>query len=382
MPRRIFPVLFIISAVLLLTACGSQSSGVRFALVTGPGGTDTDAEIQAVVSGMEGYAAEHAYETKTYTAEIAGAESYAEQFKAAAEAGAKYVIAVGREMEIPVYSAQGAHRKTRFVLVDGEPRKNETAASSIRKNTECVTFDRYSMGFLAGCIAVKEGYRKIAWLSGRETREGAEYYEGFLNGVGYGMKEQQLGRESVTVLTEFAGTDELTPRRAADAKNLYNEGAQLIVTDREKIAKALAKEAPVLQKPYATVGFNALSGSQLIQFSVVANPEGAVRSLLASFDEAKGFAGGTSIVCTAAESGIRLAAEYSRMPVVTEVDTQTVLAAMATGQAIVSNGAGTEENPALGQNVYVEQRESVVGAVQTVPETDYEELDSFVETTA
>lgn len=378
MQRGKYPVLLMLLAVALLSGCGSSKAGHIYALVTGPGGADTDEMTRQAADGIAHYASEHSYEAKSYSAETESSDAYADAFKAAVDAGAKYVIAAGTAMEVPVFSAQNAYKGSRFVLLGGEPRKNDSSASSIRSNTECLLFDRKSMGFLAGYTAVKEGYTSIAWLSGRETEAGAEYYEGFLNGVGYGAVETGTGIDAVTVYTEFSGSDELSPRRMADAKSLYNEGCQLILTDRERIAEAIRMAAESLQKPYATVGFNALSSSPDIQFSAISNPEGTIRTVLTEFDEAKGFEGGTTRSCGAAESAVKLAADYSRMPVVTEVDTQTVLSAMATGRAIVSNDGGNDSYSPYGNQVHVVTREPVSGAA-AVSSAAQEEAMSFVE---
>ena len=356
-PLSMWMAIAVLSTVTMLTACGSKTGSVRYALVCGPGtasSSDTEGEIE---TGIETYASEHAYPWKTYAASSAGTNAIAAQIKAASGDEAAYIICAGEDKETAVYNAQSEYKDNRFVLIEGEPRKNDSARSSIRSNTECVTCDRKSMGFLAGYIAVKEGYTKIAWLSGRKTEAGDEYYEGFLNGVGYGMQELGTSPDSVTVVAAFAGTDELSPRRMEEAKIFYDDGVQLIITDREKIAEAVRKAAVKAQKPYATVGFDALSSSENIQFSAIPNYQGLIRSLLMSFEEHKGFEGGTSVVCGAEQSAVRLSAEYSRMPVVTEVDTQTVLAAMATGQAVVSDSEAADGPKALGGNVKVTVKE-------------------------
>ncbi len=354
---RILGVIAALAAAAALTACGSKSGGLRYALVCGPGGTASGGAVAALESGISSYASEKAYPWKTYTASAAGNDAVAAQIKAASGDGAAYVIACGGDMEIPVYSAQSACKDVRFVLVDGEPRKNDNARSSIRSNTECVTCDRKSMGFLAGSTAVREGYTNIVWFSGRRTEAGDEYYEGFLNGVGYAARSLGVSTDSLTLTAEFAGTDELSPLRMEEAEDYYESGAQLIITDQVKIAEAVRMAAENLQKPFATVGFDAMSSSENIQFSALPNYEGLIRSLLMSFEEHKGFEGGSSLVCGAAQSAVRLAAEYARMPVVTEVDTQTVLAAMATGQAAVSNDETSDTVRPLGPELNVTLKE-------------------------
>ena len=374
--RILIPVI----AACLLAGCGSSSdSGLHYAIVTGPEGAAGDAA--AVSNGITAYCTEHSYTMQTFTAAMDSDDAYAEQFKAAADAGAKYIVAAGSRMEIPVFAAQNAHKKSSFLMVNGEPRKNAESVSNIRGNTECLVPDCKGMGFVAGYVAVKEGYRRIGWLSGRETDSAKEYYEGFLNGVGYGMQEAGVSSDSMSVYTEFCGSDELSPRRLADAKSMYADGCELILTDKERIMEAVAMASSSSGKPCAAVGFEAASSANL-QFSVVANWEGAVRALCASFDEMKGFEGGTSLVCGAAQGGIRLAADYSKMPVVTEVDVQTVLAAIANKQAVVSDDGGTENGPQpLGSTVSVTMREPVTGAAPSTGDAVAAEAEasSFVE---
>ena len=179
--RILIPVI----AACLLAGCGSSSeSGLHYAIVTGPEGAAGDAA--AVSNGITAYCTEHSYTMQTFSAAMDSDDAYAEQFKAAADAGAKYIVAAGSRMEIPVFAAQNAHKKSSFLMVNGEPRKNAESVSNIRGNTECLVPDRKGMGFVAGYVAVKEGYRRIGWLSGRETDSAKEYYEkAIAKGNGY-----------------------------------------------------------------------------------------------------------------------------------------------------------------------------------------------------
>ena len=374
--------LMILCAVLcaaVLAGCGGKSGGgdVRYGLVTGASGAG-DAATSAVESGLEGYAADHSYAMKTYAAASDTEEEYAKQFAAAAEDGARYVVAVGEAMEIPVYAAQNANKGTNFLLVGGEPRKSADSGATVGRNTECVAFDRRSMGFLAGYMAIREGYRTVAWLSGIETEESGEYYEGFLNGIGFAASEQQIDPQTLTVYCEYSGNSALSPRRLADAKSFYQNGTELIVTDQEKIAKAVELAAQSLDRPFATVGFDAVAESEHVQFSAVPNWNGVVRYLCESFDDAKGFAGGTTLVCTARESGIRLSAAYERMPAVTEVDTQTILGKMASGEAVVANDGGSSDSgyTALGSTISVTEMEPVTTPTGDSPAAQTESTES------
>ena len=359
--RRIGAVFAACLCALLLSGCGSSSNEVRYGFVTGPNGTSGDSVAADIAAGMESYASSNSMSAKYYMASEETNDAYAEAFSAAADENVRYVITVGEDMEVPVYEAQNAHHKSKYVLIGGEPRKSSEYEASIRSNTECVIVNRQTQGFLAGYAVVKMNYTSFTWLTGPETAEDAEYYEGFLNGAAYAVQEMGLSADSLTINVEHAASDAFSPSRYADALRFYNEGCEIIVTDRPELAKAAEMAADEWGTYVATVGFDATGDSDRVLFSSVPNYSGAIESIMQSFDESKGFAGGTVLEITAKQNGVKLAGDYSRMTSYAESDTQKIISAMADGTAVVMDveGKGDEAGQVgLGYTLTVTQREA------------------------
>lgn len=351
--RKLFNSVTVIFCALALCAaalagCGSGSGAAGFGIVTAGDASAASAPLAELSAGMENYVAETGLTSGTYAAAEYSEEAIAEQFKAASEAGVRYVICCGEEMEIPVYAAQNEYHGMRFLLFDGEPRKSADTEAQIRKNTECITFNKGELGFLAGYTAIREGYRNVSWISGVNEGESAEYYTGFLRGVGYAINELMINSADVTVNAEFAGSDALTPRRTADALNLYGEGTELVLTDRPEIARAVSLAAAQAGRYIATVGFDGSAYLDRVQYAAVGSYSDAVQKILDACIKDNGFQGGSTVACGAAENGIRIAADFAGFSSVSEDTVRTLLSAMAAGSYGTETGTDTESGESEG----------------------------------
>ena len=352
--RKIFAALLIGTAVLAVTGCGGKSSEIsKYVLITGASEEADDPVSRELGAGLEAYAAERGIETVIDTVNAADTDAAASRIKTAASEGAKYIISYGEDMGMAVWSAAGSAKKSQFLLFEAEPRKSPSASSEIKQNTECVFFEKESIGFLAGYMIVREGMRSAAWMSGHETEESLKYLEGLKNGIACGLADANLDASAFTLYTEYAGSDLLSPRRTSEAKALYSMGAGIILTDKPKIAEAVAIAAKSMGMPMATVGFDAVSSYDSVQFSAMPNISGAVQNFLAYFDDAKGFDGGISVNAGAERGAVRLSADYSRIPVATEVDVQTILGRMAAGEVVTDDDKAEGASPGSALNVTV-----------------------------
>lgn len=331
MGRRFGPLAAVLAAaMIMLTACGegSDPNAVHYGLVTDSDGV-TNGAVSGLSAGMELAAQARSYRTQIYPASDHSEDAVAAAFKAAADDGVQYVLCHGTEMEVPAANAQNAYKKSRFLLFDGVPQNAAGKTAEIRNNMMCITFNRESMGFLVGYGAVRGGMRKLAFLTGVQEDQDTELYlTGFLNGVGYAAQILGMDPSSVTVILEYAGDEELSPLRMTDARDLMDEGAEILVTDIEAFMPALAKAASSEGKPLASVGFDPADGTTAL--SSAANYQGVAEALLNSFEEdGKSFAGGSVLEAGAAENAVNLRVDYSAITTFTETDLSNVLDTLA-----------------------------------------------------
>ncbi|MDO4619416.1 MAG: BMP family ABC transporter substrate-binding protein [Lachnospiraceae bacterium] len=345
MNKRVLAAAPLIAALLLGGCGGSDPNKIQYGLITGPSGVSGDA-LTAVSSGMTAVSTENGTRTQTYMAAGESADDYKTVFAQAAEEGVDYVLCVGPEMEIPVYEAQSANKKSKYILFDGEPRKSADAGSLIKDNTMCITFDEASMGFLAGGAAVREGLRNIVFMTGTETSEdSAQYLAGFINGIGYECSALNVDASTVTVGVEYAGTEAISPMRMTDASRLFAGGTELIVTDIPAFLKAFTLAAQDGNK-LGTVGFNATENASVL-FSATADLEKSTAWVLKEAGKKKGFKGGETLKAGAAQNGIRFVSSYTNMSVLTTTDVENILTAMSDGTAVAfDESAGATETAA------------------------------------
>ncbi len=330
--KKRFSILAAFFCAVLLAGCGgSDADAIHFGLITAGGEHASSAAAEEILRGIESYAGANGFTSKTYTAASADAEAIDETFKAASEEKVKYVIACGEEMEIPVYDAQKANRGTRYILFDGEPRKSAENESQIRKNTECISINKREMGFLAGYTAAREGYRNIAFISGANEGDTAEYFSGIKRGIGYAMNELMITSDQLTLSAEFAGSEDLSPRRTADALSLYAEGTEIILTDSFGIARSIDLAARQAGRFFATVGFDPTGSYERALYASVPDYANAIQKLLDESIRDNHFHGGEVYACGAAEGGIRLSTDFTRFTSYTEENASNVLGVMANG---------------------------------------------------
>ena len=356
MNRRLLALSVICGCVVLAGGCGSSSNGNRIAMVTDSGGTTGSAEVSAIYSGIESYAADHSLTTGIYTAAADTEEELAAQFKAAADDHAGYVVCTGENMESAVYDAQDSQRDQYYLYFNGVPRKGSDEDGTIRSNTECFRYDVEDMAFLAGYAAVGGGYRNIMYMTGDKSDEHIACRDSFMRGIEKALSSLGITSDSLRVSEEYAGSSLVSPLRMKDAINAYDSGTDLIVTDEPGIAKSIEAAAGSRSKYVATIGFDELDNSSAVVFSAVGNGNTAVQYVLNNVLKEKGFEGGTLKICGAKERAIGLSADYSRMASFDESACTGILDAMAEGTA---GSAGEDEASALQLSFSVTEVEPV-----------------------
>ncbi len=312
MKKRIFSVLLGVMTAMSLMACGSDPDAVWYGTVTNAGGLTENSVITEISSGMETYGQSVEHQTKLYTPEEETREAISAQLESAAKDDkVKVILAEGSEMEIPVYEAQNAHHGTKFVLFDGEPKKDEDSDASIRKNTTVIQFSVYDLGYMAGYAAVREGYRTIGYLTGTKTDDSSASYEGFLAGCEAAADELHLAKGDVVLNQEFADSDALMPLRMTEAMNWYNNGTELIATDSAVLMPAIAKAADATDQKAAACGFLYSGTSEHVLYSSVPDYSGATQAVLAAAEKNKTFHGGETQSYGFIQHAVRLQADFA-----------------------------------------------------------------------
>ena len=318
-----------------LAACGDSADTPRYAvtLIHDPAAGSREAMVQAAV---EQSAADAGYISRVYVAEDNTEEALEDVFKQVSDEKIKLAVAYGKDMEIPVWNAQKNHRKIKYALIDGVPRKAEGEDEEIRDNTLCAVAAYEDMGFLAGYAAVKNGSRKPAFIAGEKNELNVRYTGGFIQGCVAAASEMNLGNDAVTITGVYSGSDELTPLRMSDALKLYGDGADIIFTVGENIGIAVGRAASVKNMPFISGGADLRESNATCLFSVVPSYEGIGKAIIRDFEGDKTFRGGEKVYYGIADDSVELAIDYSDMNALTQGDIDAVTARIKSGEIAIS----------------------------------------------
>ena len=334
--RKVF-LTFLLVGVLgaSLAACGDSADTPRYAvtLLRDPSAGSCEAAVQAAV---EQSAADAGYISKVYVAADNTEEALEDVFDQVSDDKIKLAVAYGTDMEIPIYNAQKNHRKIKYALIDGVPRKAEGESEEIRDNTMCVRAAYEDMGFLAGYAAVKNGSRNLAFIAGEKSDLNLRYAGGFIQGCVTAASEMSLANDSVKITGVYSGSDELTPLRMSDALSLYGDGAEIIFAVGENIGTAVGRAASVKNMPFIAGGADLREGNATCLFSVVPSYDGIAKAVIRDFEGEKTFRGGETVYYGIADDSAELAIDYSDLTALTQGDIDAVIAKIKSGEIVIS----------------------------------------------
>ncbi|MBD5517946.1 MAG: BMP family ABC transporter substrate-binding protein [Lachnospiraceae bacterium] len=200
-------------------------TGGEIAFLT-DGSVEDDSYNEAVYNGVRMYALGAGVSFSYYHADPNALESYQEAAVKAVTENARIVICAGDLFGEAVGALQEIYPQTSFLLIDSVPRDEEGEEIPIGENVHCILFHEEEAGYLAGYMAVWEGYRNLGFVGGGEEPAVLRYGYGYLQGIDAAAKDLSL--EDVTVRYWYADTfsPDIAVRERAD--DWYENGVQII----------------------------------------------------------------------------------------------------------------------------------------------------------
>ncbi|MDE7359065.1 MAG: BMP family ABC transporter substrate-binding protein, partial [Lachnospiraceae bacterium] len=202
-----------------------SETGGEIAFLT-DGSVEDGAYNEAVFNGVRMYALGAGTSFSCYHADPNAPESYQEIIRRAVEDNAGLVVCAGDLFGEAVGALQEAYPQISFLLVDAVPHDEEGEELSLAQNVHCILFREEQAGYLAGYMAVWEGYRNLGFIGGREEPAVLRYGYGYLQGINAAAKDLSL--DDVTVNYWYADTyaADIAVREKADG--WYEDGTQII----------------------------------------------------------------------------------------------------------------------------------------------------------
>lgn len=217
-----------------------SETGGEIALLT-DGNVEDGAYNEAVYNGVRMYALGAGVSFSYYNADPEVPESYSGQMEKAAQDGAKIIVCAGYRFGEAVSGLSRVYPQTSFLLVDAVPHNAADEEEPIAQNVHCILFHEEQAGYLAGYMAVWEGYRKLGFIGGtfadshlmdseqgyrKEEPPVLRYGYGYLQGIDAAAKDLSL--TDVTVNYWYADSFSADIAVQEKAAAWYENGVQVI----------------------------------------------------------------------------------------------------------------------------------------------------------
>lgn len=181
---------------------------------------------EAVYKGIQTYALAAGVSFSYYIVNGDTLECYVEAIERAVSSQAKVVVCVGYDFGESVGLLQKLHPQTSFLMIDSRPVDAEGDDIDIADNVHCVFFQEEESGYLAGYLAVMEGYRSLGFIGGKEEPSVIRYGYGYLQGINDAAEDMEL--TDVTVNYWYANTYQPGQEISDKASEWYSEGTEII----------------------------------------------------------------------------------------------------------------------------------------------------------
>lgn len=202
----------------------SETGGEIVLLANGP--VEDGGYNEAVYNGVRMYALGAGKSYSYYCANPNDPESCRELAEKAVAENAKIIVCAGDIFGRTVGDMQENCPQTAFLLIDSVPHDGEGEELPVSENVHCVLFREEQAGYLAGYMAVWEGYRNLGFVGGREEPAVQRYGYGYLQGIDAAAKDLSLDDVSVNYWYADTFLPDTTVYEKADG--WYESGTQVI----------------------------------------------------------------------------------------------------------------------------------------------------------
>lgn len=196
---------------------------------------------EAVYNGVRMYALGAGVTFSYYHAEAGDAVSCREAVERAVAENARLVVCAGDIFAEAVGAVQEVYPQISFLLIDSVPRDGEGNTLPLAKNVHCIAFHEEQAGYLAGYMAVWEGYHRLGFVGGGQEPAVLRYGYGYLQGINAAAKDLSL--EDVVVDYWYADTFSADIAVREKAASWYENGTQIIFSCGGNIYESVLEAA-------------------------------------------------------------------------------------------------------------------------------------------
>ena len=319
----------------------SEDGKYEIAFVTDVGQLKDKSFNQGTFDGVKLYAANNGLSYKYYqpaNGDQATDDDRYDAMKAAAEGGAKVIVAAGFMQATALTKAAAEFTDVKFVFVDRDSAVTLEHGTAL-KNVLGICFQEEQCGYLAGYAVVKEGYTKLGFTGGGGGDNPAccRYGYGFVQGASAAAAEMGVKVEmnySWLYGASFSASTELQTM----ASGWYENGTEVIFACGGNMFQSVAAAAAANDGAVVGVDVDQSSQSDTVITSAMKGLSASVQWACGkvydgSFDEI----GGTFVTLGAKDNAVGLPTATWSLTKWTVDDYNAMLAKMADGSLVVDN---------------------------------------------
>ena len=319
----------------------SEDGKYEIAFVTDVGQLKDKSFNQGTFDGVKLYAANNGLSYKYYqpaNGDQATDDDRYDAMKAAAEGGAKVIVAAGFMQATALTKAAAEFTDVKFVFVDRDSAVTLEDGTAL-KNVLGICFQEEQCGYLAGYAVVKEGYTKLGFTGGGGGDNPAccRYGYGFVQGASAAAAEMGVKVEmnySWLYGASFSASTELQTM----ASGWYENGTEVIFACGGNMFQSVAAAAAANDGAVVGVDVDQSSQSDTVITSAMKGLSASVqwacgKDYDGSFDEI----GGTFVTLGAKDNAVGLPTATWSLTKWTVDDYNAMLAKMADGSLVVDN---------------------------------------------
>ena len=319
----------------------SEDGKYEIAFVTDVGQLKDKSFNQGTFDGVKLYAANNGLSYKYYqpaNGDQATDDDRYDAMKAAAEGGAKVIVAAGFMQATALTKAAAEFTDVKFVFVDRDSAVTLEDGTAL-KNVLGICFQEEQCGYLAGYAVVKEGYTKLGFTGGGGGDNPAccRYGYGFVQGASAAAAEMGVKVEmnySWLYGASFSASTELQTM----ASGWYENGTEAIFACGGNMFQSVAAAAAANDGAVVGVDVDQSSQSDTVITSAMKGLSASVQWACGkvydgSFDEI----GGTYVTLGAKDNAVGLPTATWSLTKWTVDDYNAMLAKMADGSLVVDN---------------------------------------------
>lgn len=303
------------------------------ALITDIGTIDDKSFNQGAWEGVVAYAEANNVTHKYYKPTEKSTDAYLAAIDLAVNAGAKTIVTPGFLFEEPIYIGQDIYPDVNFILLDGEPHSADYADYRTEKNVMPILYAEQEAGFLAGYAVVKAGYTKLGFMGGMAVPAVIRYGYGFVQGAEKAAEE--MGISEITMNYHYTGGFDATPEAQTLAASWYNDGVEVIFGCGGAVGNSVMAAAEAAGKFVVGVDVDQSSESETVITSAMKGLSASVEAAIASIYAGE-FKGGETAVFSAANNGVQLPMETSKLNDFDQAAYDELFAKIVSGEYVIN----------------------------------------------